>query len=148
MTRDSFILKHHRTFTLNVHAFSLFIRIFWIALVTALVVTELMPIPLLPPVPFYTIKVLKLGSFIAIGLLAPLAFWRFNALNRGLLFATVSAAFVETMQGIVQRGHAFHWYELVVKLILILFGFSVGLDIRYERRIKLGTIEIVLENVK
>ena len=82
-----------------------------------------------------------------IGILTPLAFWRFNALNRGLLYAALSAAFVETLQAIVNRGHsghAFHWYELAVKLVLILFGFSIGLDIRYERQFKLGPLQFVL----
>ena len=81
------------------------------------------------------------------GILTPIAFWRFNALNRGLLYAALSAAFVETMQAIVNRGHSghsFHWYELIVKLVLILFGFSVGLDIRYERQIKIGPVQFVL----
>jgi hypothetical protein len=105
-----------------------------------------------PPPIYYPWQILKLLGFIVIGILTPLAFWRFNALNRGLLYAALSAAFVESMQAIVSRGHftghAFHWYELVVKIVLILFGFAIGLDIRYERQIKIGPLQIVFHGLR
>ena len=148
MTRGLVYSKHHpRIFTVHVNAFSASIRIVFVFLVAVLIFTELASVPLWPPAIFYPYQILKLAGFIAVGLLTPLAFWRFNALNRGLLYAAISAAFVETMQAVVNRGHsghAFHWYELAVKLVLIMFGFSVGLDIRYERQIKLGPIQFML----
>jgi hypothetical protein len=131
----------------NVNAFSIPIRILFVAIVSALVIAELASIPMWPPPIYYPWQISKLIGFVVIGVLTPLAFWRFNALNRGLLYAALSAAFVETMQAIVNRGHsghAFHWYELIIKLILILFGFAIGLDIRYERQIKVGPVQFVL----
>jgi hypothetical protein len=148
MTRGFAYSKHQpRSFVVNVNAFSISIRILFIVVVSALVVAELISVPTWPPPIYYPWQVLKLLGFVAVGILTPIAFWRFNALNRGLLYAALSAAFVETMQAIVNRGHsghAFHWYELVVKLILILFGFSIGLDIRYERHVKIGPVQFVL----
>ncbi len=148
MTRGSIFPKQQpHSMLLNVHVFGLPIRMWFIALVSALVIGELTSVPMWPPVIFYPYCALKLLGFIAIGILTPIAFWRFNALNRGLLYAAFSAALVETLQAIVNRGHsghAFHWYELAVKLVLILFGFSIGLDIRYERQLKLGPVLILL----
>jgi len=145
MTRGLAVSKHQpRIATINVSAFSISIRILFVVIVSALVISELTPIPVWPPPIYYPYQILKLAGFVIIGILTPLAFWRFNALNRGLLYAALSAAFVESMQAIVNRGHAFHWYELVVKLVLILFGFSIGLDIRYERQIKIGPVQLIL----
>lgn len=148
MTRGSVLPKHHpNSIIVNVHVFGMFIRIWFVVLVSALVIGELTSVPMWPPPIFYPYCALKLVGFILIGILTPITFWRFNALNRGLLYAAFSAAFVETLQAVVNRGHsghAFHWYELAVKLLLILFGFSIGLDIRYERQLKVGPILFVL----
>jgi len=145
MTRGLAVSKHQpRIATINISAFSISIRILFVVAVAALVISELTPIPVFPPPIYYPYQFLKLAGFVIIGILTPLAFWRFNALNRGLLYAALSSAFVESMQAIVNRGHSFHWYELVVKLVLILFGFSVGLDIRYERQIKIGPVQLIL----
>jgi len=148
MTRGFVFSKHQpHIATINVNAFSISIRILFIVIVSALVIAELISVPMWPPPIYYPWQFLKLTGFVVIGILTPLAFWRFNALNRGLLYAALSAAFVESMQAVVNRGHsghAFHWYELVVKLVLILFGFSIGLDIRYERQIKLGPVQLIL----
>ncbi len=152
MTHGIVVHKHQpRTFTIHLNAFSVGIRILFIAIVCGLVIAELASVPLWPPPIYYPYQLSKLTGFVVIGLLTPLAFWRFNALNRGLLYAAFSAALVETLQSIVNRGHsghAFHWYELVVKLALILFGFSIGLDIRYERQIKIGPLQLVLHGIK
>ena len=136
-----------RNLIVNVHAFSISIRILFVLVVAALVIAELIHVPMWPPPIFYPYQTLKMVGFVAVGILTPLAFWRFNALNRGLLYAAISAALVETMQEFVNHGHsghAFHWYELVVKLVLILFGFAIGLDIRYERQLKIGPVQFIL----
>jgi hypothetical protein len=148
MTRGFVYSKHQpRNFIVNLNAFSIAIRSLFVTVVAALVLAELISVPMWPPPIYYPWQILKLTGFVLVGILTPIAFWRFNALNRGLLYAALSAAFVETMQAIVNRGHsghAFHWYELVVKLVLILFGFSVGLDIRYERQMKIGPVQFIL----
>ena len=130
--------------TLHIRVFNRSTKLVWALVVSITVVTEVMPIPLMPPVPFYSYCVAKLICFIAVGFLAPLAFWRFNALNRGILLAAFSATFVESLQGIMHLGHSFHWYELAIKLVLILLGFSLALDVRYERMIAFGPIRIRL----
>jgi hypothetical protein len=119
-------------------------KFLWTGIVAVTVVTEVMPIPLMPRAPFYAYCAAKLICFVAVGYLAPLAFWRFNALNRGILLAAISATCVESLQGILRYGHSFHWYELLVKLALILLGFALALDARYERRISIGKITIRL----
>jgi hypothetical protein len=123
------------------------LRILWIAAVAITVVSEVVLLPTnppLPPIAHYSYKILKLLLFVVVGYLAPLAFWRFNALNRGILLAAVSAMGVEVLQGIIGRGHSFHWYEMLLKLGLILFGFALALDARYDRQISAGPIHISL----
>jgi hypothetical protein len=117
---------------------------FWAVLVAITVVMELIPVPLMPPLLYYSYAVSKLISFVALGYVAPLAFHRFNALNRGIVLATISAACVESLQGLLHHGHSFHWYEMAVKLTLILLGFALGLDVCYDRRISLGPLRIDL----
>ncbi len=150
MTHSPALSKRQpRNIVININAFSLSIRVVFIAVVSAMVVGEIASVPMWPPSIFYPYCFLKLVGFVIIGILTPIAFWRFNALNRGLLYAAFSAALVETLQAIVNRGHsghAFHWYELAVKLILILIGFSIGLDIRYERQLKVGPVQFVLRS--
>jgi uncharacterized membrane protein YbjE (DUF340 family) len=153
MTRGLVVSKQQpRNVIINVNAFSISIRVLFVVIVSAMVVAELTSVPMWPPPIYYPWQILKLTGFVVIGILTPLAFWRFNALNRGLLYAAFSAALVETLQAVVDRGHftghAFHWYELAVKLVLILFGFAIGLDIRYERQIKIGPVQIVLHGLR
>ena len=129
---------------LTLRVFSPAIKSIWAAIVVATIVTEVMPIPLMSPLPFYSYCAGKLIGFIAVGFLAPLSFWRFNALNRGILLAAISATCVESLQGIMHYGHSFHWYELIAKLCLILLGFALALDARYERVIPIGPIHVRL----
>lgn len=96
------------------------------------------------PFPFYVIKCAKLVLFLVLGYLAPLAFWRFNALNRGVMLAAGSSALIEGLQGILGNGHAFHWYELLMKLVLILLGFIAGLEAIYNGAIVIGPLRIPL----
>lgn len=128
----------------HLRVFSPAAKAVWAVIVSITIITEIMPIPLMPPIPFYSYKAAKVICFLALGYLAPLAFWKFNALNRGILLAAISAACVESLQGLLRRGHSFHWYELLVKLGLILLGFALALDARYERAITVGPIRIRL----
>jgi hypothetical protein len=116
----------------------------WAIAAAITVAAEIVPIPPMPAPLFYSYCAAKLVCFLALGYLAPLAFWRFNALNRGMLLATISATGVESLQGLLHNGHSFHWYELIVKLLLILTGFAAALDARYERTLSIGPIHIHL----
>jgi len=123
------------------------LRTTWLLIVAVTIVSEVILLPTnppLPPIPHYAYKIFKVLLFISVGYLAPLAFWRFNALNRGIMLAAISSAAVESLQGIIGHGHGFHWYELLIKLALILIGFALALDARYEHQISLGPLHIHL----
>jgi hypothetical protein len=136
--------KREDSSELRIRVFSPATKSLWAIVVAIITITEVMPIPLMPPLPFYSYQAAKLICFVALGYLAPLAFWRFNALNRGILLAAISATCVESLQGILRHGHSFHWYELAVKLALILLGFALALDARYEHAISIGSLHIRL----
>jgi hypothetical protein len=120
------------------------LRFTWFGIFTLTVFSEVYPFPLIPPLPFYSIWCAKLLLFLVLGYMAPLTFWHFNALNRGILLAAGSASFVEGLQGILGHGHAFHWHELLVKLALILLGFIAGLEAVHDREISIGRLRIRL----
>jgi hypothetical protein len=120
----------------------------WLAIVITTIFLEVMPAHFEPAL-FYTYKCTKGVLFIALGYVTPLTFWRFNALNRGLIFAAASSATVELLQGFIGNGHKFSWLELVAKLAIIASGFILALDARYEREIAVGglRIRLVSENL-
>lgn len=123
------------------------LRILWASIMTALVAMEIVPLPspIVPPIKFYIYCGVKFVLFVSIGYLLPLAFMRFNLLNRGFLIAILSATFVESLQGAIRRGHSFHWYELGLKLVTIMGGFALALEARYDHRIPLGrSLKIIL----
>jgi hypothetical protein len=130
---------------LAIHIFSRYTRSLWIALAATTVISEVVPVPHMSPTLHYGIySPAKLACFLLIGFFTPLAFARLNALSRGIGFAAICAAVVEVLQGLIGNGHSFHLYELAVKLSIILFGFMVGLEARYEGTLKLGILRIVL----
>lgn len=131
--------------TRPVRIFGLTVRLLWVTIVLLTVLSETLPAPQTTPAPFYAYVALKGVGFVLVGYLAPLAFWRFNALNHGVLYAVLSASLVESLQALIGHGHRFRWYELVLKLVLLLFGFIVALDARYERAIRLGPVIIRFE---
>jgi hypothetical protein len=136
--------NHAKADSFSLRLFGPLMRSSWLVVMAVTVISEVYPFPLLPPVPFYTIWAIKLLFFFVLGYLAPLTFWRFNALNRGVGFAALSASFVEVLQGSVGHGHSFHWYELLVKLALILLGFVLALEAIYDRKISIGPLRIAL----
>lgn len=125
-------------------AFTRGLRISWMLIAAITILLEVVPIPLMRPMPFYVYCGAKVLLFAALGYLAPLAFWPFDVLNRGIILAAFSACCVETLQGLLQHGHAFHWYELIAKLALILLGFCFALNARYDRRIVFGPLRFYL----
>lgn len=133
--------------------FSTSFRVAWLAVAILTTLSELIPFPLLIVTPhialsyslFYTYKTAKVLLFLILGYLTPLTFWRFNSLTVGLIFSALSAALVESLQGLgVSHGHRFSWWELVAKLCLVVIGFTLALEARYEGSIKLGKFRIAL----
>jgi hypothetical protein len=141
-TNYSGILSNAPAVPLCLPVFGPTVRSIWAVVLTATVLSEVLPIPHMTLVSFYSYCAGKAVMFLAVGYLTPLAFWRFD--DRGFLAAAACAAFVETLQGIVGRGHSFHWYEMGVKLMLIFLGFVLALEARYERRILHGRLRIQL----
>ena len=134
-------------------AFSTSLRVAWFVVAILTTISELIPFPLLIVTPhivlsyslFYSYKGAKVLLFLSLGYLTPLAFWRFNSLTVGLIFAAVSAAVVELLQGLgIWHGHSFSWWELLAKLCLIVIGFTLALEARYEGCLKLGRIRVPL----
>jgi hypothetical protein len=120
-------------------------RALWILLASLTVLMETMPIPPMATVLFYAYCAAKALLFVVLGFGVPLAFAAFNAMNRGIIFAALSAAAVEVLQAVVGRGHSFHWYELLVKLFLILLGFALALNARYDHLICYGPFKLRLD---
>jgi hypothetical protein len=137
------VLTRIHGFARSIEIFTAQFRLLWLVTVFSTVVLEVVPVHL-PPLPFYTYKVTKCILFAALGYLTPLTFWRFNHLNRGLLFAAVSATITELLQGFIGNGHALSGVELVAKLAIIFAGFVAALDARYECAISFPGFRICL----
>jgi hypothetical protein len=138
------LLTRHTQSRMSLRVFTPMMRAIWAVLAAVTIVLEVVPIPPMAPLYFYAYCAGKASLFALLGYLAPLAFWSFNALNRGIIFAALSACGVETLQGLLAHGHSFHWYELVVKLGIILLGFALALNDRYDHEINIGPIRIRL----
>jgi hypothetical protein len=99
-----------------------------------------------PPVDarlFYSYMALRAAMFVALGFLSPLAFWRFDRIGYGVLFACGGAFAGELIQA-VSPGHSSSFREFAGKVCLLLLGFALALAPRYDRRIRLGPIHIPL----
>jgi hypothetical protein len=135
---------HQAELRLSVRLFGSGFRLSWAFLALITIVLEIMPIPLMPRLPFYAYCGVKGILFALFGYLTPLTYWRFDVLNRGIAFAIVSACVVESLQGLVGHGHSFHFYELCGKLFLVFFGFTCALLARYDKEISFGAFRIQL----
>jgi hypothetical protein len=92
---------------------------------------------------FYCYEFVKAVAFFVIGLEIPLAFWPFNSLNRGLGISLLSAAAIEGLQVFVM-GHRFAMLELLLKGVLIMSGFTLGLLWRHDEQLSLLGIQLRL----
>ncbi len=144
MIHTGHVLTRYTQSRMSLRVFTRTSRALWFSLAAITILLEAIPIPPMSPALFYTYCAGKAILFISLGYVAPLAFWSFNALNRGIIFAALSACCVETLQGLLGHGHSFHWYELLVKLVLILLGFALALNDRYDHEINIGPIRVRL----
>jgi hypothetical protein len=130
---------------LNLSLFSNYAKAIWLCVATSTVLSEVLPAPHIDPWIFYGLYTPgKLLFFVCLSFLTPLAFANFADLNRGIAFAVSSATLIELLQGLLSNGHSFHWYELLIKLVLLLFGFGLGLDARGEQVISFWFVRISL----
>lgn len=137
------ILPERRAFTIKL--FGATLRTLWVLLAAMMIFAEVIPMPLIPPVPFYAYVGSKLIGFAILGYLTPLTFWRFGSLGRGVAFGLLSTAGIETIQGLIE-GHRFSFFEMFVKLSLLLIGFGLALLARYDKHIHVGRLHIGLDD--
>lgn len=118
--------------------FSPALKIFWLATVVLIGLVEIFPFDNLHvrPLFFYSYEFLKAAAFIGLGFEMPLAFWQFNSLNRSLVISLVLAAAMEGIQTFVM-GHRFEVLELLLKGVLIMSGFTLGLIPRHDKQLAL-----------
>lgn len=116
-----------------VQIFGAYTKTVWALLAGVTIVSEIIPTPHVRALFFYGLYgPAKIICFLALGFLTPLAFELLNGLNRGIGFALLSAAVFEVLQALIGNGHRFHWYELLVKLGIVMVGFAFGLDARWS----------------
>jgi hypothetical protein len=131
--------------SISIRIFNASTRTFWMMLAAIAVVSETIPTPHVGPLFFYGLYgPAKVICFLALGFLTPLAFALLSSLNRGIGFALLSTTIIEALQGLIGNGHRFHWYELLVKLVVIFIGFAFGLEARSEKEIIWGSLRIGL----
>jgi glycopeptide antibiotics resistance protein len=124
-------------------------KVFWLGTALFINLVEIFPFDNLHVRPsfFYSYEFLKAAAFIGLGFEIPLAFWRFNSLNRGLVISLLSAAAIEGIQMFVM-GHRLNVFELLLKGILMMFGFTLGLLRRHDERLSLFGFQVRLIAVR
>jgi hypothetical protein len=132
--------------TLIICMFSTPVRGLWFLLLVCTLASELVPLSRSFEAHFSTLvfhgyEALKLVCFLVFGFLAPIAWWRYNNLGMGVLFAIVTTVVVELGQAFIP-GHRASALELAVKLILLFAGFAAALDVRKYQEFHTGPLWI------
>lgn len=120
-------------------------KILWLSTALLISVVEIFPFDNLHvrPAFFYSYEFFKAAAFVGLGFEVPFVFWRFNSLNRGLVISLLSAAAIEVIQMFVM-GHRPDIFELILKGILIMFGFTLGLLQRHDQQLSLLGLRVRL----
>jgi len=127
------IFPHESSRGFSLRLFGRSIQAIWIGIFGLTVLSEIYPFPLMPPLPFYTVQCIKLLLFFLVGYVLQFGFWRSRSSGLGILFAFASAVSIEVLQGWLRQGHAFHWYEMLIKAIVIFGGYCMGCGSVYKR---------------
>jgi hypothetical protein len=132
------------TATVTVPMFSVPLRALWFLLLACTLASELVPLSVafeaqFSSLTFHCYEAAKLVAFVAFGFLTPIAWWRYNSLGIGALFAIATTAIVEFGQAFIP-GHRASAIELVVKLALLFIGFATALDIRKYQQVTIGAL--------
>src|ERR1700722_10670750 len=90
---DSECYGHIRSF-MSLRIFTAAWKVFWLGTALLVSLVDIFPFDILHvrPTLFYSYEFIKAAAFVGLGFEIPLAFWRFNSLNRGLAISLVSAA--------------------------------------------------------
>jgi hypothetical protein len=127
----------------RIRLFTVSLRVVWLLLFLLTLGWELVPAPGVAPWLFYTLKSCKGLTFILLGFVSPMAFWRFDSLGFGVLFSCLAAGVAEMLQS-MSFGHRASPAEFLFKLLLLFFGFAFALSARYDRKLSLGPLSIRL----
>jgi hypothetical protein len=127
----------------RIRLFSWNLRIVWVLLFCLTLGWELIPAPGVAPWVFYTLKSCKGLTFVLLGFVSPMAFWRFDSLGFGVLFSCVAAGVAEMLQS-MSYGHRASPAEFLLKLLLLFLGFAFSLSARYDRKLSFGPFSIGL----
>ena len=130
---------------MSLRIFTPALKVFWLITVLLIGLVEMFPFDNLHvrPTLFYSYELLKAVVFVGLGFEIPLTFWRFHSLNRGLMISLVSAAVIEGIQLFVM-GHRFEIGELLLKGVLIMLGFTLGLMPRHNKQLSLLGFQVRL----
>lgn len=137
--------SHHRAAsTITIKMFSRAIRGYWLFALAITLISELVPLTAgfeaqFSTLVFHSYEGAKLVVFFLFGALTPLAWWRYQTLGTGVLFAITTTAIVEVGQTFVP-GHRTSLVELVVKLVLLFAGFALALDARKYQNVSVGPV--------
>jgi hypothetical protein len=117
----------------------------WLIMMVLISSIEILPFNSdnVPVLVFYTYKLLKAALFVAFGFQTPLTFWRFDSIRAGLLMSLCSTLLVECIQNL-STGHSSSALELLAKAALIMFGFVLGFNPRYDRELSLFGVHVQL----
>ena len=126
--------------------FGRLLSVAWGLLLIGTMIVELTPRdPTWVPQMFYPITVAKGLMFLLLGFVSPLAFWKFNSLGVGVLFAVITAGAVESLQTLLVGHHA-SYLEFTAKLLLVILGFVLALVARHDRKLQIGPFHIILSD--
>ena len=130
---------------MSLRIFTPTLKVVW--LITMLLVSSIEILPFnsdnVPVMLFYSYKILKAALFVAFGFQTPLTFWRFDSIRAGLLMSLCSTLLIECIQS-MSTGHNSSAIELLAKAALIMFGFVLAFNPRYNRELSLFGIHVHL----
>jgi hypothetical protein len=92
---------------------------------------------------FYSYKLLKAALFVTFGFETPLTFWRFDSIRAGLLMTLASTLVIECIQN-MSTGHTSSALELLAKGALIMFGFVLAFNPRYDEELSVFGVHVQL----
>jgi hypothetical protein len=126
--------------------FSAPIRGLWFVVLVSTLTAELVPLSMafeaqFSVLTFHLYVAAKLVAFFLFGFLTPLAWWRYQTLGKGILFAISTTMIVEAVQSFIP-GHRSSTIELVVKLVLLFGGFACALDLRKYQKFTVGQFSV------
>ena len=142
----AFPTRRSQAATATIAMFSAPVRGLWFLLLGCTLATELVPLSAafesqFSPLAFHSYEAAKLIAFFVFGFLTPVAWWRYQSLGIGVLFAMATTAMVEAGQAFIP-GHRASTFELGVKLVLLFTGFAAALNIRKDQQLTLGPLRL------